>query len=136
MPEKPKDLVYDGFVEVLEEYERVEELKKQPVKEEEKVTGDDDSKIFGFEIWQVAVIGIAILVVIAVVVSVCCLRKRCKKRGTPTEQVYEDKNAPDEVEKKAEDVENPDAVQGTLTKKKRRFRRKRQTKKQKDEANP
>ena len=86
-----------------------------------------------------AVIGVAILVIIAIVVLVCCLRKRCKKRGTPTEQVYEDKNALDDVEKNAEDVENPDAVQGTLTKKKRRFRRKRQTKKQKDkedEANP
>ena len=129
MPAKPKDLVYDGFVEVLQEYERVEELKKQPVQVEEKVTEDSDSKIFGFEIWQVATIGSAILVIIAVVVLVCCCCKRCKKRGTPTEQASKDKYAIDDAEKNAKDDENPDAKQGTLTKKKRKFRRKRTLKK-------
>ena len=77
MPAKPTDLVYDGFVEVFEEFERVD-----IVKQDTNNAASDDT-IIGMAPWLFALIIAGILIII-VATLVFLFRKRCRKtRATP-----------------------------------------------------
>ena len=83
MPEKPKDLVYDGFKAVFKEFERIEATKNNV----EVVTTVDEEDDEGMGILLYIIIGGSVCLIIFVVVLACVCTKRCKKaRGTPTQQ--------------------------------------------------
>ncbi len=102
MPARTAEDEYDGFTEVLEEYERVEELKKEegdvtidkdgvivptPPKKTTSDGDDEDEGMFGMETWLLIVTLCALVVILTIVgVGIFYMMKRCNKRKSGTDQ--------------------------------------------------
>ncbi len=95
MPARTAEDEYDGFTEVLEEYERVEELKKEegevtiddkgeviPTEKRPISDGDDDDDegMFGMETWLLIVVLCGLVVILTIIgVGIFYMMKRCNK---------------------------------------------------------
>ena len=78
MPEKRSGLVYDGFIDVFEEFERVEDARKNG-------STEDEDQILGLDSWLFYIIvASAVVVILAIIIIIIIVKKRRNKGNDKT----------------------------------------------------